>query len=136
MPSRNFSLMIVDEDIHVRECLSEIFHSAGYDVSMAECPESALQQLSQDSLLPNVFILGKASDSGLIRALLNRPREERLDHEDPPSLIVFPSFRVAFGSPAEGGTRLVHACRLRMVSNLLTLVRELARPWLAKAGTA
>lgn len=133
MPSRKFSLLIVDEDREVRECLWDLFRGSGYEVTLAEGTENALQSMPEDfeDAWPDVIVVGQVPNTGAPDSALVRIRAERPQVLDRASIIVFPSFRVPLPTQAESGRKFVHACRLSTVSNLLSLVRGLANKKLA-----
>lgn len=124
MGKKAFSLLIVDENREVRECLHEIFRESSFEVNVAEDEEDAVRAIPEDrNYGPDVIVLGHSCQhAGL--AALGEYRPQALHHA---SIIVFPSFRVTLPNAEGAPDRQSHACGLNAISNLVTLVRGLAR---------
>jgi CheY-like chemotaxis protein len=127
MPAK-FSLMIIDENREVRDCLSEIFCNSDFEINLAESPVAALNALPQDHGVawPDAIILGQQIQSPSADAFLSQLQSRRPEAKDQVSLILFPSFKVSVPSRYEASARQVHVCRLSTIANLLAMVRGLA----------
>ena len=128
MPISCFSLLIVEEDLEVRECLSALFQDSGYKIALAASQEEALQAMPdlEAGAWPHAILLGNPlfaapSKQSLLEKLKSRPK---LMEQVP--LIVFPSFRVPLPGQPQNSLKFAPACRMSTVSNLLSVVRGLA----------
>ena len=123
------SILIVDEDRLVRECLTDMFSGVSdLSVHSAVNGESALPYFTGDAAAkkPNLVIvsqkLANSDPSAFIARLFRHP--EKAVRLTP--VVVFPTFPVA-GAPQSGVGQADSACRLRTVSNLFVLVNGLLR---------
>jgi hypothetical protein len=128
MPKRKFSLLIVDENREVRECLGDLFRGSGFEIGLAENHDNALRDLPADlsEKGPDAIILGHAAPADPER-FLSSLQSLRPETSERVALIVFPSFRVSIATSQNEAQRPVPACRLSAVSNLMSVVQGLAR---------
>lgn len=120
MPVSKVSVLVVEPCRDAREYLWELCRALGYQVTLAENVSMARLALSDGRAghWPDIAVV--AQESGR-PSLLSELQQETgfLDHV---SVVVFPSFEVA--SP--GDSRSSPVCRLKTLTNLLTVIRGLA----------
>lgn len=120
------TVLLVDNDHEVRECMREIFECSGYTVQLAHSVEEAMVKVRHDSSenTADVIVLGyrfSHSDPAFSLSSLQRDLEDAGKNI---SVLVLSTFSVSVPHTV-GGPRQAHACLLRSVAKMLTMVKGL-----------
>lgn len=126
MRAKSF-VLVVEENLEVRESLRDILQVVGYSVSIAADPEAAIEQILNEPARerPDVVVLGQKYSNHDRSAFLQRFHAQLVEAGNI-SVVVFSTFAVNL--PHENGApKQKPACLLSSVAQLLTLLRGLGR---------